>query len=76
MDSAGLEEQFSNLLREAGVNPSDPPARVKTFRDPLARIHRLANWRSLAFVGSLLAMVLLLGGGRPPLIRRPPLMRR
>jgi outer membrane murein-binding lipoprotein Lpp len=55
MDSAGLEEQFSNLLREAGVNPSDPPARVKTFRDPLATIHRLANWRYVAFVGSLLA---------------------
>ena len=55
MDSAGLEEQFSNLLREAGVNPSDPPARVKTFRDPLATIYRLANWRYVAFVGSLLA---------------------
>ena len=55
MDSAGLEEQFSNLLREAGVNPSDPPARVKTFRDPLATIHRWANWRYVAFVGSLLA---------------------
>jgi len=55
MDSAGLEEQFSNLLREAGVNPSDPPARIKTFRAPLATIHRLANWRYVAFVGCLLA---------------------
>ena len=52
---AGLEEQLSNLLREAGVNPSDPPARIKTFRAPLATIHRLANWRYVAFVGSLLA---------------------
>jgi len=56
MDSAGLVEQFSNLLREAGVNPSDPPARIKTFRAPLATIHRLANWRYVAFVGSLLAI--------------------
>jgi len=55
MDSAGLEEQFSNLLREAGVNPSDPPASNKTFRAPLATTHRLANWRYVAFVGSLLA---------------------
>jgi TolA-binding protein len=52
---ASLEEQLSNLAREAGVNPSDPPTSMKTFRAPLATIHRLADWRYLAFVGSLLA---------------------
>jgi outer membrane murein-binding lipoprotein Lpp len=49
------DEQFSNLARELGVNPSDPPASIKTFRAPRATIHRLANWRYVAFVGSLLA---------------------
>src|SRR5258705_5055967 len=49
------DEQFSNLARELGVNPSDPPASIKTFRASLATIHRLANWRYVAFVGSLLA---------------------
>jgi TolA-binding protein len=49
------DEQFSNLARELGVNPSDPPASIKTFRAPLATIDRLANWRYVAFVGSLLA---------------------
>jgi hypothetical protein len=52
---ASLEELFSNLAREAGVNPSDPPAGTKTFRAPRATIHRLANWSDLAF-GSLLAI--------------------
>src|SRR6202022_1821123 len=52
---ASLEEQLSNLAREAGVNPSDPPASMKTFRAPPATIHQLADWRYLAFVGSLLA---------------------
>ena len=52
---ASLDELFSNLAREAGVNPSDPPASNKTFRAPLATIYRLANWRYVAFVGSLLA---------------------
>jgi hypothetical protein len=46
MDFASLDERLSTLLREAGVNPSDPPASTKTFR---------ANWRYVAFVGSLLA---------------------
>jgi TolA-binding protein len=46
-----LEEQLSNLAREAGVNPSDPP----TSTAPPATIHGLADWRYLAFVGSLLA---------------------
>jgi TolA-binding protein len=50
------EERLSNLAREAGVNPSDPPASIKTFRAPLATIHRLAGLAlCVAFVGSLLA---------------------
>jgi hypothetical protein len=52
---ASLDELFSNLAREAGINPSDPPASIRTFRAPLATIHRLANWRYVVFVGSLLA---------------------
>jgi hypothetical protein len=52
---ASLEEQLSNLGREAGFRPSDPPTSMKTFRAPLAMIHRLAGWRYLAFVCSLLA---------------------
>ena len=46
------EERLSNLAREVGVSPSEPPASIKR---PSATIHRLANWRYLAFVGSLLA---------------------
>ena len=52
---ASLEEQLSNLAREAGVGPSVPPASMKTSRAPPATIHRLADWRYVAFVGSLLA---------------------
>ena len=52
---ASFDEQLSNLAREAGVNPSDPPTSMKTFRAPRATIHGLADWRYLAFVGSLLA---------------------
>jgi hypothetical protein len=52
---ASLEEQLSNLTREAGVSPSAPPTSMKTSRAPLATIHRLADWRYGAFVGSLLA---------------------
>ena len=52
---ASLDEQLSNLGAKLGVNPSDPPASIKRFRAPLATIHRLANWRYVAFVGSLLA---------------------
>ena len=47
---ASLKEQFSNLPREAA-----PPTSMKTSRAPLATIHRLADWRYLALVGSLLA---------------------
>ncbi|WP_454620067.1 hypothetical protein [Bradyrhizobium cenepequi] len=62
---ASLQEQISNLLaREAGVNRSDPPTSIspsapppnmKSSRAPLATIHRLADWRYVVFVGSLLA---------------------
>ena len=52
---ASLEEQLSNLTREAGVSPSAPLTSMKTSRAPLATIHRLADWRHVAFVGSLLA---------------------
>ena len=51
-----LEEQFSNLTREAGISPSAPPTSVKTSRAPLTTIHRLADWRHVAFVGSLLTV--------------------
>ena len=50
---ASLEEQLSNLAREAGVNPA--AASMKTLRAPPVTIHGLADWRYLAFVGSLLA---------------------
>ncbi len=49
------EERLSNLAREAGVSPSAPPTSMMTSRAPLATIHRLADWRYVAFVGSLLA---------------------
>src|SRR2546427_7794869 len=52
---ASLEEQLSNLTREAGVSPSAPLTSMKTSRAPLATIHRLADWRHVAFGGSLLA---------------------
>jgi hypothetical protein len=52
---ASLKEQISNLAREAGPSPSTPPTSMKTSRAPLATIHRLADWRYVAFVGSLLA---------------------
>jgi TolA-binding protein len=52
---AGLDEELSGLRRELGVNPSDPPTSIKRSRAPRATIHRLANWRRVAFVGSLLA---------------------
>jgi hypothetical protein len=52
---SSLEEQLSNLTREAGVRPSAPLTSMTTSRAPLATIHRLADWRHVAFVGSLLA---------------------
>ena len=52
---AGLDDELSSLRRELGDNPTDPPASIKRFRDPPAMTQRLANWRHLAFVGSLLA---------------------
>jgi len=53
--AASLEQQLSNLAREAGIGPSDPPTSMNTSRPPLATSHRLADWRYVAFVGSLLA---------------------
>ncbi|WFU40398.1 hypothetical protein QA640_40565 [Bradyrhizobium sp. CB82] len=57
---ASLEEQLSNLAHEVGVSPSAPPISIqstimKMSRVPLAEIHRLADWRYVALVGSLLA---------------------
>jgi hypothetical protein len=52
---ASLKEQFSNLEREEGASPSAPPTSIRTSRASLATIHRLADWRYVAFVGSLLA---------------------
>lgn len=52
---ASLTEQMANLAREAGASPSAPPTGMKTSRAPLTTIHRLADWRYVAFVGSLLA---------------------
>jgi hypothetical protein len=52
---ASLMQQISNLARDAGASPSAPPTSMKTSRAPLATIHRLADWRYVAFVGSLLA---------------------
>jgi hypothetical protein len=51
-------EEFSNLVNlagEAGVGPLAPRTSMKTSRTPPATIHRLAGWRYVAFVGSLLA---------------------
>ena len=50
-----LEEQLSNLAREMGESPSSPPTGTRTF-SPLPTIQKLADWRYLAFVGSLLAV--------------------
>ena len=53
-----LEKQFSNLVKpagEAGANPLAPRTSMKTSSTPRATVHRLASWRSVAFVGSLLA---------------------
>lgn len=51
-----LEEQLSNLAREAGVNPSAPPASMKKPPAILATIK--ADWHYVAFVGSLLAALI------------------
>jgi TolA-binding protein len=59
---ASLEEQLSNLAREARVDPSAPPTTMKTFRAPPATIHGSADWRHLAFVGSLLAASISVAG--------------
>jgi outer membrane murein-binding lipoprotein Lpp len=53
--AASLEEQFEKLAREAGLSPSPPTSKMPS-RAPLATIHRLADWRYVAFVGSLVAV--------------------
>jgi hypothetical protein len=53
---ATLEEQLSNLAREVRGNPSDPPTSIEAFSPPPPSIHGLANWRYVAFAGSLLAV--------------------
>jgi len=53
--AASMEQQLSNLAREAGIGPSVPPTSMKTSRPPQATSHRLADWRHAAFVGSLSA---------------------
>ena len=71
---ASLEQQFSNLAREVGISPSDPapPASMKTSRLSLATSHRLADWRFVVLVGSLLVASIGVAAWRchPPLIRR------
>jgi hypothetical protein len=52
---ASSDDALANLMRELGGNHSDPPAGIKRSRATRATIHRLANWRRVAFVGSLLA---------------------
>ena len=52
---ASLEEQLSNLAREAGFSPSTPPPSMKTSHAPPATTHRLADWRYVAIAGCLLA---------------------
>ena len=53
--AASMEQQLSNLAREAGIGPSVPSTSMKTSRPPPATSHRLADWRHAAFVGSLSA---------------------
>ncbi|MBT1509505.1 hypothetical protein KIP88_03230 [Bradyrhizobium sp. SRL28] len=53
--AGSLEQQLSNLAREVGISPSAPPTNMKTSRPPPAASHRLADWRYVAFVGSLSA---------------------
>ena len=62
---ASLDDELSNLRRELGVNPSDPPASIKRFRAPRATF---VDWLSVLCWQH--PLVLPLGGGRPPLIRR------
>jgi regulator of replication initiation timing len=52
---ASVEQQLSNLAREAGISPSAPPTTMEMSRPPPATSHRLADWRYVAFAGSLLA---------------------
>jgi len=51
---ASLEEQLSNLAHEMKVSRSGAPTSIRTF-SPHPTIQKLADWRCLAFVGSLLA---------------------
>jgi hypothetical protein len=53
--AASLEQQLSNLAHEAGISSSASPTSMKTSRPPPATSHRLADWRFVVLVGSLLA---------------------
>ena len=53
--AASLEQQLSNLAHEAGISSSAPPTSMKTSRPPPATSHRLADWRFVVLVCSLLA---------------------
>ena len=53
---ASLEEQLSNLAREAGVSSAAAPTSIKRFPILLATLQ--ADWRYVALVGSLLAVSL------------------
>ncbi|GIQ74106.1 hypothetical protein [Bradyrhizobium sp. RD5-C2] len=58
---ASLDEQLSNLAREAGVSPSSPPTSMKVPRALLEAIPRLGDWRYPAAVG--LVLLASVGGG-------------
>ncbi|GLR86320.1 hypothetical protein GCM10007857_30310 [Bradyrhizobium iriomotense] len=72
---ASLEEQLSNLEREAGVSPSARPASMKWF--PITQAMLEVDWRYVALVGSLLAASIGVAGlswssSVDPAMKTPP----
>lgn len=70
--AASMEQQLSNLAREAGIGPSVPSTSMKTSRP---RRQRVIDWRIGAMrLSSVLCrqhpLASLPGCGHPPLIRR------